>query len=252
LTKPFLSIIIPAYNEENRLPDTLNRVFAYIEHQTFPSEILIVENGSTDRTLAVAEEFAGNNPHCRVLQTKRGKGLAVQRGMLKSQGEFCFMCDADLSMPVDHITHFLPPVLTDYEVAIGSREASGAKRFNEPFYRHWGGRLINLLIRALALRGMHDTQCGFKCFHRSVVPDLFGHQTMKGWSFDIELLYVAKLRGYRIVEVPIPWYYNPDSKLNVLKDAFRMAREIIQIRLNAREGVYDREQAVENPGPSQV
>ena len=142
--------------------------------------------------------------------------------------------------PIAEISRFLPPVLTGFDLAIGSREAEGAKRFDEPTYRHLGGRLINLLIRLLALPGMHDTQCGFKCFHFSVARDLFENQTMAGWSFDIELLYIARLRGYRIAEVPIPWYFNPESKLNVIQDAFRMAMDIIQIRQNARKGMYEK------------
>jgi hypothetical protein len=150
------------------------------------------------------------------------------------------MCDADLSMPIGEIKRFLPPQLTNYDLAIGSREAPGAKRFNEPFYRHWGGRLINQIVRVLALPGLQDTQCGFKCFHSSVVGELFNQQTMPGWSFDIELLYIARLWRYRIVEVPIPWYYNPESKLNVWRDALRMIRDIVQIRQNSRDRIYDK------------
>lgn len=240
MTNPFLSIVIPAYNEQTRLPDTLAQVERFIAAQPYDSEVLVVENGSTDGTFEVAREFSASHDRFRVLQASRGKGNAVQRGMKEAVGNFCFMCDADLSMPVDEIQRFLPPVLENYDLAIGSREAAGAVRYAEPPYRHIGGRIINLLIRWLALPGMHDTQCGFKCFHKSVVRDLFEHQTMGGWSFDIELLFIARLRGYRVVEVPIPWYFNPESKLNVVHDAFRMTMDILQIRRNARKGVYDR------------
>ena len=240
MTNPFLSIVIPAYNEEKRLPATLGQVFSFSEAQPFLTEVLVVENGSTDRTYEVSQAFASGHPQCRVLRESRGKGQAVRRGMLEAKGEYRFMCDADLSMPIGEINRFLPPSLSDYDLAIGSREASGAVRFNEPFYRHFGGRLINFLIRVLALPGMQDTQCGFKCFHSSVVMDLFTHQTMPGWSFDIELLYIARLRDYRIAEIPIPWYFNPESKLNVVRDALRMASDIFQIRQNARQGVYDK------------
>lgn len=240
MTQPFLSIVIPAYNEEKRLPVTLEQVYSFVKDQPFECEILIVENGSTDATFEIAQEFSMRHEQFHVLEAKRGKGRAVQRGMLEAKGEYCFMCDADLSMPITEINCFIPPVLTGFDLAIGSREAEGAMRYDEPAYRHLGGRLINFLIRLLALPGMHDTQCGFKCFHLSVVRDLFEHQTMDGWSFDIELLYVARLRGYRIVEVPIPWYFNPESKLNVIQDAFRMARDIMQIRQNARIGVYEK------------
>ena len=240
MANPFLSIVIPAFNEEKRLPVTLELVYSFLKNQPFECEVLIVENGSTDRTFKVAQEFSERHDQFRVLEAGRGKGLAVRQGMLEAEGEYCFMSDADLSMPISEIMRFLPPALADFDLAIGSREAVGAMRYDEPVYRHLGGRLINLLIRLLALPGMHDTQCGFKCFHFSVVRDLFEHQTMGGWSFDIELLYIARLRGYRIVEVPIPWYFNPESKLNVIQDAFRMAKDILQIRQNARNGDYDK------------
>jgi glycosyltransferase involved in cell wall biosynthesis len=240
LANPFLSIVIPAFNEEKRLPVTFEQVYSFIKDQPFESEVLIVENGSTDRTFEIAQEFSMRHEQFHVLEADRGKGLAVRRGMLEARGEYCFMCDADLSMPIAEIRRFLPPVLTGFDLAIGSREAEGARRYDEPAYRHLGGRLINLLIRLLALPGMNDTQCGFKCFHYSVVRDLFEHQTMGGWSFDIELLYIARLRGYRVLEVPIPWYFNPESKLNVIQDAFRMAMDIMQIRQNAKKGMYEK------------
>jgi hypothetical protein len=149
------------------------------------------------------------------------------------------MCDADLSMPVGEISRFLPPVLQDFDIAIGSREAQGAIRYNEPEYRHLGGRAVNTMIRLLALPGLQDTQCGFKCFRAAPAEELFALQTLPGWSFDIELLYIARRRGYKIVEVPIPWYFNPESKLNVVQDAFKMGMDIFTIHLNNFKGVYD-------------
>ncbi len=241
MSTPFLSIVIPAYNEERRLPLTLEQAFSFLQKQSYAAEVLVVENGSQDRTYDVAQAFIARYPNLRVLrETRRGKGLAVRRGMLAAQGEYQFMCDADLSMPIREIERFLPPALADFDLAIASREAPGAVRYNEPYYRHWGGRLINLMIRLLALPGLHDTQCGFKCFRRSVAEDLFRHQTLESWSFDIELLYMARLRGYRVVEVPIPWYFNPESKLNVVKDALQMGVDILKVRRNARRGLYDR------------
>ncbi len=237
---PLLSVIIPAHNEEQRLPDSLEKIFAFLATQEYASEVLVVENGSSDRTLEVAQQFLARFPSLRVLQNQeRGKGLAVRRGMLEARGEYRFMCDADLSMPFEQVSQFLPPVCTDFEIAIGSREALGAVRHNEPSYRHWGGRAINLVIRLLALPNLHDTQCGFKCFRAAAAEDLFRVQTIPGWSFDIELLYIARRRGYRVVEVPIRWYYSPDSKLSVLRDATRMVLDIFTIRRNTRDGLYD-------------
>ena len=240
MTLPFLSIVIPAYNEEKRLPDTLEKVIAFTDRQAYPSEVLVVENGSQDRTYAVAQAFAEHYDQVILLkEEQRGKGLAVQRGMLTARGEYRFMCDADLSMPVDEISRFIPPTLQDYDIAIGSREAPGAIRYNEPQYRHLGGRAVNTMIRVLALPGLQDTQCGFKCFTASVADELFRLQTLTGWSFDIELLHIARRRGYRIVEVPIPWYFNPESKLNVVKDAIKMGTDILTIHLNQLKGRYD-------------
>ncbi|MBN2043801.1 MAG: glycosyltransferase family 2 protein [Anaerolineales bacterium] len=240
MAQPTLSIIIPAYNEENRLPITLKQVVQFAQEQPYSVEIFVVENGSTDRTYELAQDFASVVPNLQVLRESRaGKGLAVQKGMLAAQGDYRFMCDADLSMPVAEISKFLPPALQVFDIAIGSREAPGAIRYNEPGYRHWGGRGINLLIRLLALPGLRDTQCGFKMFRGTVAEDLFRCQTLANWSFDIEVLFIARLRGYRIMELPIHWYFNPETKLSPIRDAVRMVLDIVTIHRNARRGAYD-------------
>lgn len=239
LSDPFLSIIIPVYNEEDRLPSTLERLFDYLQDQPYTAEVLVVDNGSQDRTWQVAQYYTGRYPQLCVLQeSQRGKGLAVMRGMLEARGEYRFMCDADFSMPVTEINKFLPPALPRFDIAIASREAPGAVRYNEPPYRHLVGRVFNTLIRLLALPGLHDTQCGFKCFRAPVAEDIFCRQTITGWSFDVEALFIARLRGYRIVELPIPWYFNPESKISVLRDSARMALDLFIIRINALRGVY--------------
>lgn len=236
---PFFSIIIPAHNEQNRLPGTLEQIFHFLEQQTFTSEVIVVENGSIDKTYELAQQFAKQHANLRLLQSKKGKGAAVRHGMLNAQGEYRFMCDADLSMPVGEIVKFTPPQLQDFDIAIASREAKGAVRYNEPSYRHWGGRGINFIIQTLILPGLNDTQCGFKCFRAEVAEDLFKRQTLAGWSFDIELLYIARHHGYRIMEIPIHWYHFSDSKVSALRDALRMIRDIFRIHANARQGVYD-------------
>ncbi len=214
----FLSIIIPVFNEETRLPKTIEKVISFLQEQPYQAEVILVENGSQDRTLEIAEHYAQIHPQLRVLQVdQRGKGIAVQHGMLAAKGEYRFMCDSDFSMPVSEVNRFLPPELTGCDIVIASREAVGAVRYDEPYYRHFVGRIFNGLIRLFALPGLHDTQCGFKCFRAGVAEELFKLQTIKGWSFDVEVLFVGKMRGYSIVELPIPWYFNPESKVSVLK-----------------------------------
>jgi dolichyl-phosphate beta-glucosyltransferase len=240
LPSPLLSIIIPAHNEESRLPHSLEQVFAFLENQSYPFEVVVVENGSTDRTLELAQDYASRHPDLRVLhEARRGKGLAVRRGMLEARGQYRFMCDADLSMPIEEVSKFLPPALSGFDVAIGSREVRGAVRYDEPAYRHLGGRLVNLVIRLLILPGLQDTQCGFKCFRREAAESLFHRQVMDGWSFDVEVLYLAERAGYKIAEVPVDWYYRPESKVRAVRDALRMVSDIFQIRLNMRNGLYD-------------
>lgn len=237
---PFLSIIIPAHNEANRLPDTLEQVFGFLKKQTFTSEVLVVENGSTDKTFEIAQGFAAQHANLRVIQNDwRGKGLAIQRGIQEAKGEYLFLCDADLSMPIAEISKFIPPQLPKVDIAIASREAPGAVRYHEPYYRHFTGRVFNTLIRLLVLPTLQDTQCGFKCIRADVARDIFRYQTLTGWAFDVELLFIARHHRYQVVEIPIHWYFNADSKISVLRDSLRMFLDLLVIRRNARRGLYD-------------
>lgn len=234
-----LSIIIPAYNEEHRLAKTLEQVCTYLSGQAYSYEVLVVENGSRDRTLEIAREFAAQHPFIRAIhEDARGKGLAVRRGMLEATGKFRFMCDADLSMPIEELSRFLPPESTGADIVIGSREAVGAQRFDEPASRHVGGRLINYSIQLLALPGLHDTQCGFKLFSAQAAEDLFSVQTLAGWAFDVEILFVARRRGYKIKEIGIPWHYFDHSHVSPVRDAIRMVLDILKIRWNSLRGMY--------------
>ena len=240
MSEPLLTIIVPAYNEERRLPKTLPQIVAFAEAQPYPVEVLVVDNASTDRTAEIAREIAAAHPVVSLLyQPVRGKGAAVRKGMFAGRGAYLFICDADLAMPVEEIVKFLPPALSDYDIAIASREAPGAVRYNEPWYRHLTGRVFNLIVRLLAVPGVQDTQCGFKCFRREVARDLFSLQTIDGWAFDVEVLHAARRRGYRLVEVPIRWYYGEGSRVHLLRDSWAMFREVLRIRRNGRAGLYD-------------
>jgi len=237
---PFLSLIIPAYNEEERLPTTLQQVDDFIKVQSYSSEVLVIENGSQDRTFSIAQDFAKSHENFSVQRTAdRGKGLAVRQGMLSAGGEYRMMLDADLSMPIGEVNRFLPPAQKDWDIVIASREAQGAVRYDEPGYRHFGGRVINSMIRTLALPGLQDTQCGFKCFRGAVAEDLFSQQTIMGWAFDVEILYIARQRGYSILELPIPWYFNEQTHLSPVSDAMRIFFDLLRIRSTASRGLYD-------------
>lgn len=239
--RPFLSLVIPAYNEAERLPDTLRQVREFVAAEPRPIEVLVVDNASQDETATIAATATAGMPYLRVLsEARRGKGAAVRAGALAARGDYVFFADADLSMPLAEARNFLPPKLTGAEVAIGSREAPGAVRYDEPALRHLMGRVFNLLVRMLLLPGVHDTQCGFKCFSAGAARDLFAALTLTDWTFDVELLYLARRRGYRIVEVPIHWRYQPGSRVDPLRDAARMAAGVWRVRWNAWRGRYGR------------
>ncbi len=238
-----LSLILPAYNEEHRLPECMEKVAGYVASRSEPIEVILVENGSKDRTYEMACEYAKQYPWLKVLQEKKpGKGNAVRRGMLEARGKYRMFADVDFSMPISEVDHFIPPALGDYQVAIGSREVPGAVRYNEPPNRHFTGRVFNLIVRILAVPGIHDTQCGFKSFSAEAAEKLFRAQKIDGWAFDAEVLFIAQHYGYRIIEVPVQWYYDGNSKINVIRDSIKMFRELLSIRKNYQAGLYDQNQ----------
>lgn len=238
---PLMTIVIPAYNEAHRLPETLRRVIAFVEAASETLNVLVVNNNSRDATGAIAAEVAAGHPCLRVTeQPLQGKGAAVRKGIFEAEGHYVFICDADLAMPIEELPRFYPAQLGgEYDIAIGSREAPGARRFNEPFYRHLMGRVFNLMVRVLAVPGIQDTQCGFKAFRREVGQRIFAVQQINGFAFDVEVLAIARRWGHPIVEVGIPWYYGEGGSVHPLRDAYRMFREVLYIRRNVRAGVYD-------------
>lgn len=240
--QPLLSLIIPAYNEgaPDRLPESLSKIKTFVDIQDFPIEVLIVNNNSTDDTQEIAEAAAAESSYFRVLfEPTQGKGAAVRTGMLDAGGEYLFVCDADLSMPIEEVLKFLPPQAARYDIAIASREAPGSKRIGEPEIRHIMGRVFNFIVKLVAVRGLNDTQCGFKCFRREIAQELFPLQTINGWAFDVELLYIAQKRNHNIIEIPITWYYREHSKIKPFKDSINMFAETLRIRRNGWRGLYD-------------
>lgn len=239
--EPFLSIVIPAYNEEQRLPETLMHLHAYCAQQPFEIEVLVVDDGSQDGTCRVVEEHLTAWPWLRLLRLAHGgKGQAIKRGFLAAQGKLLFMCDADLSMPLVELGSFLAAMQEGCDLAIGSREAPGAVRYDEPIRRHLMGRVFSWLVCHLVLPDIKDTQCGFKCFTRQVAQDVASCQQLSGWGFDVELLFIARKRGYTLREVPIAWYYKPSSRIHPLRDALHMTRDLFAIRRNEQSGCYER------------
>ena len=237
----YLSIIIPAHNEAKRLPTTLASINDYMCEQPYSFEIIVVENGSEDHTAEVVEQHASNNDQVHLISVpERGKGIAVRTGMLAANGEYRFMCDADLSMPISQIARFLPPELSNYDIAIGSREIEGSMRLNEPIFTHVRGRIFSNLVKLIVLPGFEDTQCGFKCFHARAAIDLFTNQQLDGMSFDVEVLYIARKRGYKIMEVPVDWYFHSETRVRMVKDSLRMLTDVLVLRRNWKSGKYDR------------
>ena len=231
MSQPFLTVVIPAYNEESRILATLEQLHTYLSLQDYSWEILVSDDGSNDATAELVHIFSAKRPHVRLLSLDhRGKGWAVQQGMLAATGEYRFLCDADLSMPVDQIARFLPSAVEGVDVVVGSRELPESRRFGEPAHRHLMGRVFNLIIRLLALPGIRDTQCGFKCYRAASTTPLFASQTLEGFAFDVEILFVARRAGLVIREVAIDWYYREGSKVRPVRDAAAMGWDILKIR----------------------
>ena len=234
-----LSIVIPAYNEEKGLPQALRKLSEYLSGRPWDWELRVVDDGSTDGTREAVEQFGKTEPRVFLqAEPHRGKGGAVRAGMLAARADYRFMCDADLSMPVHEIERFMPPALGQTDVAIGSREGVGARRVGEPMFRHLAGRVFNTTVRLSTIRDIQDTQCGFKMFTAAAAQSIFPQVTIEGWAFDIEVLYIARLRNLRVREVPIEWHFRADSRLRMGRDALAMIREVMRVRARARRGAY--------------
>jgi dolichyl-phosphate beta-glucosyltransferase len=240
---PNLSIIIPAYNEEARLPATLDRIANYIRVQMPNSEVIVVDDGSTDRTVAVAESCRGKFPELRVLSNgvNRGKGFSVKRGSLEARGEIILFTDADLSAPIGEAGKLLA-ALSNHEVAIGSRAMDRSLiETHQSLFREFAGILFNKIVRIILRLPFVDTQCGFKAFRRERCQIIFEQQTIERFGFDPELLYLARHHGLSISEVPVRWGHSPATKVSMLRDSTQMFADIFIIRWNGLLGKYKKE-----------
>lgn len=243
-----LSIIVPAYNEEQRLPPTLERLHAFLSAQPMRYEIVVVDDGSKDNTCKVVEEHAQRISNLRLVRQlpNKGKGAAVRLGMLSARGQIRVMCDADCSMPPEQLPRLLAPIIAcKAQIAIGSRYAEGAKTdVKQPLYRVLWSRLCNKVIQRSLVPGIRDTQCGFKAFTAETARDLFRRAKIDGWAFDLEILALARRRGYDIAEVGVEWKDDNRSRINPLKDMWKVIREALVIRKNLKTGVYNSSHAL--------
>ncbi|TMQ11142.1 MAG: glycosyltransferase family 2 protein [Deltaproteobacteria bacterium] len=237
-----LSIVVPAYNEEHRLAPTLARLSAFLSTLPMRSEIVVVDDGSRDATCAVVEAAMAHTPNLRLVRQtpNRGKGAAVRLGMREARGQIRVMSDADGSMPPEQLPRLLAPILScKADIAIGSRYAPGARTdVKQPWYRVVWSRLANRVIQRSLVPGVRDTQCGFKAFTAEAARALFSVGRIDGWAFDLEILALARRTGFAIAEVGVEWTDDRRSRVNPLKDMWKVVREAMTIRRNLKRGVY--------------
>ena len=232
---PYLSIVVPAYNEARRLPQTLDKMADFLGQIGKPYEVLIIVERSTDGTLDIAARFAARQAHFFAVDSpvQRGKGHAVRTGMLRARGAFIFYMDADLSVPLPAVTDFLarfesePPA----DVLLGNRQHARS-RITRPqsFLRRTMGQTFNRILAAAGLAAHHDTQCGFKAFRREAARAIFSRQTLDGFAFDVEVLLLAQRLGYRIDDHPVEWINSPESKVRILRDSLAMLWDTLRVR----------------------
>jgi len=237
---PELSIIVPAFNEELRLPATLEKIARYIEREQKNIEVVVVDDGSADRTAAVARSFRGRIAQLRVLANgvNRGKGFSVRHGSLEARGEIALFTDADLSAPIEEANKLLA-ALKDHDVAIGSRAVDrNLIEVHESAFREFAGIIFNRIVRIILRLPFVDTQCGFKAFRRERCRVIFEQQTIERFGFDPELLYLARHHGLSIVEVPVRWAHSPATKVSMMRDSVQMFLDVVIIRWNAVLGKY--------------
>ncbi len=242
MSHPYLSIIIPAYNESARIEAALDRVLTCIDEQNWDAEVLIVDDGSTDDTVAIVEHWMDFFPRLHLIKNpgNRGKGYSVRNGLLQAAGTIVMFTDADLSSPMIEAERLIAALDAGADVAIGSRWLDRAKQtIHQPLYRQFFGRCFNWVTRSVMGLPFKDTQCGFKAFRRESAQVIFRLQTIERWGFDPELLFIARKLGFRITEVPVTWGHDERSRMSYLKDGMKMLEEMATIRYNSFAGRYD-------------
>ena len=238
----YISIIIPAYNEEKRIAATLTKILNYLSAKDYLWEIILVDDGSSDRTVETAKE-AIKDERLKVIKNpvNKGKGYSVKRGVMTSRGEIILFSDADLSTPIEELDKMILWLNEGYDIVIGSRALpESAIEIRQPWYREIMGKTFNVMVKNLGLSGFRDTQCGFKCFKREAALKAFNLQKINGFAFDVELLYIAKKFGIKIKDVPVRWINSPESKVHLIKGSLSMFMELFKIRFFDWKGYYSR------------
>lgn len=237
--EPYLSIIIPAFNEEIRIVPTIGAIAAHVCDLGFPWELLVSDDGSKDQTVQLVEDLGLVNLHVLKAPKNEGKGSAVRRGMLAARGKYALFDDADNSTPIEELGKLLQKVGNEgYDIAVGSRAAEGAQETKRSLPRRILSGGLRWIVRNIFRIGVRDTQCGFKLYTREAARRLHSAQTIQGFSFDLEILYLASKLGYKVAEVPVAWVDAPGSKLDTRKEAQRFLRDLLKIKLNDLRGVY--------------
>jgi glycosyltransferase involved in cell wall biosynthesis len=242
MAHPRLSIVIPAYNECARIEATLARVLDCVESRHWDAEILLVDDGSTDETVAIVHRWMARYPRLHLIKNagNRGKGYSVRNGLLQSAGDIVMFTDADLSAPMEEAELLFAAIDAGADVAIGSRWLDKQKQtIHQPMYRRFFGRCFNWVTRHMIGLPFKDTQCGFKAFKREAAQTIFRLQTIERWGFDPEILFIARKLKFRIVEVPVTWGHDERSRISYLKDGMKMLEEMAEIRTNSLRGRYD-------------
>ncbi len=238
---PRYSIVIPAFNESVRLPSTLHAVVECIRRRGWSAEVVVVNDGSTDKTSEVVREFSVRDPEVRLLENPGncGKGYSVRNGLLHALGDIVLFTDADMSSPIEEADDLFAAIERGADIAIGSRWlATSRQTHRQPLYRQFFGRCFNALTRLVVKLPFTDTQCGFKAFTRAAAQTVFQLQTIERWGFDPEILFIAMKRGYRIEEVPVSWAHDSRTRISYLKDGIQMLKELAVVRWNALIGRY--------------